>query len=136
MDHESHPSDTDADGTCDHIDEDDDGDGIADLDETSTDPLLRDTDGDGYDDGVDAFPMDSEEWADQDNDGVGDNSDDIVSTTYDSANQPMIQAAVAAAASFLAALGVGKFVFGGTKTSKKSHEDEVPEDDDDFYNDD
>ncbi len=34
-----------------------------------------DTDGDGYNDGVDDFPKDSEEWSDLDGDGVGDNED-------------------------------------------------------------
>ena len=140
LDHDSHPGDTDADGTCDYMDEDDDGDGIADLDETLTDPLLRDTDGDGYDDRVDAFPMDSEEWVDQDNDGVGDNSDDIISTTYDSANEPIIEAAVAAAVSFVAALGVGKLVFGGAlnkskKGKKSAKDDDIDYDDFDFEDD-
>lgn len=34
-----------------------------------------DTDGDGYEDSVDAFPLDPEEWIDTDGDGVGDNAD-------------------------------------------------------------
>jgi len=34
-----------------------------------------DTDGDGYNDGVDDFPKDPEEWSDLDGDGVGDNQD-------------------------------------------------------------
>ncbi|MCK5261595.1 MAG: hypothetical protein KAJ44_05400 [Thermoplasmatales archaeon] len=34
-----------------------------------------DTDGDGYNDKIDAFPYDSSEWIDSDNDGYGDNSD-------------------------------------------------------------
>ena len=34
-----------------------------------------DTDGDGYDDDVDAFPTDPLEWLDTDGDGIGDNSD-------------------------------------------------------------
>ena len=34
-----------------------------------------DTDGDGYNDTVDAFPSDSTEWVDSDGDGVGDNTD-------------------------------------------------------------
>ncbi|MCX6666378.1 MAG: hypothetical protein NT038_10060 [Euryarchaeota archaeon] len=36
----------------------------------------RDTDSDGYNDGVDVFPKDPTEWNDSDNDGVGDNSDE------------------------------------------------------------
>jgi len=34
-----------------------------------------DSDNDGYNDDVDAFPDDETEWMDSDNDGVGDNSD-------------------------------------------------------------
>ena len=34
-----------------------------------------DSDGDGYNDGIDYFPDDSSEWSDSDFDGVGDNSD-------------------------------------------------------------
>jgi hypothetical protein len=37
--------------------------------------IVKDTDGDGYNDTVDAFPLDSTEWKDSDGDGVGDNSD-------------------------------------------------------------
>ena len=36
---------------------------------------IKDTDGDGYKDDVDAFPNDSTEWIDSDKDGWGDNSD-------------------------------------------------------------
>lgn len=36
---------------------------------------VKDTDGDGYDDNVDAFPNDANEWSDSDGDGYGDNSD-------------------------------------------------------------
>jgi hypothetical protein len=36
---------------------------------------IQDTDGDGHNDTVDAFPSDSTEWEDSDHDGVGDNSD-------------------------------------------------------------
>ena len=35
----------------------------------------RDTDGDGYGENEDAFPLDVSEWNDTDGDGVGDNSD-------------------------------------------------------------
>ena len=34
-----------------------------------------DTDGDGFNDGEDAFPNDPNEWSDSDGDGVGDNTD-------------------------------------------------------------
>src|SRR5690606_10209927 len=36
---------------------------------------IPDTDGDGYNDEVDVFPSDPNEWADLDSDGVGDNAD-------------------------------------------------------------
>ena len=35
-----------------------------------------DTDGDGFDDEIDAFPFDPNEWTDTDDDGIGNNSDD------------------------------------------------------------
>ena len=35
-----------------------------------------DTDGDGFEDDIDAFPFDPNEWTDKDDDGIGDNSDD------------------------------------------------------------
>ena len=37
--------------------------------------VAEDSDGDGYDDSEDAFPMDASQWADSDGDGFGDNSD-------------------------------------------------------------
>ena len=52
----SMPTDTDADGICDFLDDDSDGDGVIDAD--------------------DAFPYDPNETNDQDGDGIGDNSDD------------------------------------------------------------
>ncbi|MFL2963688.1 MAG: hypothetical protein ACJZ46_05585 [Candidatus Thalassarchaeaceae archaeon] len=55
-DSSSIPLDTDADGICDLLDDDDDGDGVNDDD--------------------DAFPTDPNENADTDGDGTGDNSDD------------------------------------------------------------
>ena len=36
-----------------------------------------DSDGDGFNDDVDIFPEDAEEWFDSDSDGVGDNADPI-----------------------------------------------------------
>ena len=124
------PVDTDGDGTCDSIDTDDDNDGLLDVDESTTNSLLWDTDGDNYGDSVDLFPLDSTEWADYDNDGKGDNSDDIISDTYSSADEPMMYIAGAAAASFLAAIVIGKVAFGGktavtTTTSSKSKNPET-----------
>lgn len=54
------PLDTDGDGTGNVQDDDDDNDGLPDADEVTsgTDPLLPDTDGDGVDDGEDAYPLD------------------------------------------------------------------------------
>jgi hypothetical protein len=70
--------DTDEDGTGNNADTDDDGDGVLDDDEATlgTDPLNPDTDGDTHDDGEDAFPLNETEWGDNDEDGIGDNSDE------------------------------------------------------------
>ena len=56
---------------------DTDGDGVNDdLDAFPNDASeWADTDGDGVGDNVDAFPNDASEWADTDGDGVGDNAD-------------------------------------------------------------
>jgi len=51
------PIDTDSDGYCDRIDDDDDND--------------------GYYDNKDRFPLDPEEWRDDDRDGIGKNADSI-----------------------------------------------------------
>jgi len=95
LDVESTPLDTDGDFDPDSTDPDDDGDGYddtveisegsdpldiesipvdtdGDFDPDSTDP---DDDGDGYDDGNDTFPLDKDEWLDNDEDGIGDNAD-------------------------------------------------------------
>ena len=40
-----------------------------------TGDCMQDSDGDGFHDGIDAFPDDSTEWYDSDGDGTGDNSD-------------------------------------------------------------
>ncbi len=69
--------DTDRDGVPDNTDNDDDNDGLLDVDEVKlgTDPLKKDTDGDGVEDKQDKFPKDKSEWVDFDIDGVGDNAD-------------------------------------------------------------
>ncbi len=46
---------------------------IDDLESAAWSP--PDSDGDGFHDGIDAFPNDPNEWADSDGDGVGDNGD-------------------------------------------------------------
>ena len=51
------PLDTDSDGICDTIDEDDDDDLVPDFD--------------------DIFPLDSKEWEDLNNDGLGDNGNPL-----------------------------------------------------------
>ncbi len=43
--------------------------------EVIIDNTLKDSDGDGFADGMDAFPFDAKEWRDSDGDGVGDNGD-------------------------------------------------------------
>ena len=55
LDYSEWPTDTDGDATCDALEDDIDGDGVADAE--------------------DEFPMDGEEWFDTDGDGVGDNAD-------------------------------------------------------------
>ena len=69
--------DSDLDGIGTACDSDNDNDGISDLDEIilGTNPFSRDSDGDGYDDGADAFASDPLEWIDTDADGVGNNAD-------------------------------------------------------------
>ena len=86
--------DTDGDGVGDNADEDDDGDGLKDIEEylfsPATDPLKVDTDGDGYCDGSidvvpdcvssDAFPTDASAWNDTDSDGLPDDISGISTT--------------------------------------------------------
>ncbi len=69
--------DTDSDGTVDRLDKDDDNDGLSDDEEKTigTDPLKIDSDGDGYNDKADLFPLAAKEWADTDADGQGNNAD-------------------------------------------------------------
>ena len=54
-----------------------DNDSLTDLQEfqNTTLPNNPDSDGDGYGDGADAFPVDPAEWIDSDSDGIGDNAD-------------------------------------------------------------
>ncbi|UCE36354.1 MAG: hypothetical protein JSW00_12590 [Thermoplasmata archaeon] len=68
-------TDTDGDGIYNREDDDDDNDDLIDTEEsaTGTDPLNPDTDGDGYMDGRDAFPLEPTQWLDSDGDGFGDN---------------------------------------------------------------
>jgi len=82
--------DTDGDGMCDILDEDDDNDMVFDTEDAfPLDPFeSADTDGDGFgdnadfdddgdliDDRIDAFPLDPTESSDNDEDGIGDNAD-------------------------------------------------------------
>ena len=69
--------DTDLDGIGNNADTDDDGDTLLDTAETAagTDPLLADSDADGVNDNLDAFPVDGTETIDTDADGVGNNAD-------------------------------------------------------------
>jgi hypothetical protein len=56
--------DTDGDGIEDFRDTDDDNDGLLDIDEENlgTDPLNPDTDGDGYNDDIDKYPLDEDKY--------------------------------------------------------------------------
>ena len=95
--------DTDADGIGNAVDEDDDGDGVLDVDDLfpldSSESSDSDADGignnadtdddnDGVADNFDAFPLDADEAFDADSDGIGDNADtdddnDLVADTDD-----------------------------------------------------
>jgi len=74
---ETEVTDTDGDGIGNNADDDDDGDFLSDSIEVKlgTNPLLRDSDADGVDDNFDALPLNSNETADSDEDGVGNNAD-------------------------------------------------------------
>ncbi len=54
-----------------------DGDSWSNLEEflAGTDPTNADSDNDGYNDDIDAFPLDENEWLDSDGDGIGNNAD-------------------------------------------------------------
>ncbi|PCI24490.1 hypothetical protein COB57_04805 [Candidatus Peregrinibacteria bacterium] len=70
--------DTDGDGIGNNADLDDDNDELSDeyeINTLKTHPLYADTDKDGFIDSHDAFPLDSDEWKDSDEDGIGDNED-------------------------------------------------------------
>ena len=116
-------ADFDGDGVGDNEDLDDDGDGWADNDEidcqtdlydsfqtpvdTDSDRICDlvdpDDDGDGWQDSEDAFPLDANEWADFDGDGIGANEDldddddgwtdnaelDCQTDSYDSSQVPL-----------------------------------------------
>ncbi|HUT21827.1 MAG TPA: hypothetical protein VMX18_00280 [Candidatus Bipolaricaulota bacterium] len=59
--------DTDGDGIIDTLDTDIDNDGLYnwDEDDSGTDPKEYDTDGDGYSDKEDSFPLDSKKWKEE-----------------------------------------------------------------------
>ena len=71
-------NDYDGDGCQDSTEDlDDDNDYLSDLQEAiiGTNATNPDTDGDGYLDGLDVFPLDGSEWLDTDGDGIGNNAD-------------------------------------------------------------
>ena len=71
-------NDYDGDGCQDSTEDlDDDNDYLSDLQEAiiGTNATNPDTDGDGYLDGLDDYPLDASEWLDTDNDGIGNNAD-------------------------------------------------------------
>jgi hypothetical protein len=55
---------------------------------------VADSDGDGYNDAVDAFPHDKTEWKDSDGDGVGDNADAFPLDANETRDTPMVTALV------------------------------------------
>jgi hypothetical protein len=69
--------DTDHDGIGDSNDPDIDGDSLTVPQESilGTSPKKADTDGDGVNDNIDAFPLNKTEWRDTNKNGVGDNKD-------------------------------------------------------------
>jgi len=70
-------TDSDGDGIGDFYDEDDDNDGVLDVNDAFPfDPDEQyDSDGDGVGDNADVFPLDATENSDNDGDGIGDNAD-------------------------------------------------------------
>jgi hypothetical protein len=64
--------DTDGDGRPNYEDDDDDGDGLLDTQEIEkgTNPLLKDTDGDGHDDSEDHFPLNADKWEKPEDEGL------------------------------------------------------------------
>jgi outer membrane protein assembly factor BamB len=64
--------DTDSDGLLDYADPDDDDDGLSDFEEAvaKTNPKLADTDGDGYSDSDDFYPLDSNKWEEEEEAGI------------------------------------------------------------------
>ena len=71
-------SDSDEDGIGDNADICPGGDDLVDTDNDQIPDycdLLVDSDGDGFDDSIDAFPNDINEWVDSDGDGIGNNAD-------------------------------------------------------------
>jgi len=58
------------------------------IEESNLSPM--DSDGDGYSDNVDEFPLDEDEWIDTDNDGIGNNEDidDEVDNNIPGAEEP------------------------------------------------
>lgn len=71
---ETDPNNPDTDGD-DILDGDEDSNHNGSVDNGETDPLDPDTDDDSFIDSQDVFPLNAEEWADNDSDGTGDNAD-------------------------------------------------------------
>jgi hypothetical protein len=70
-----------------------------------TDPLDPDTDDDGYSDKDDIFPLDYDEWADTDSDGIGDNSDFVKTMArYQTQTDVMLDLGILAAISLAATI--------------------------------
>jgi subtilisin family serine protease len=71
-------ADTDGDTLLDEFEVGFDGDAAVYTPGQDLNPLEVDTDGDGVNDNLDVFPLDSAESVDTDSDGIGDNSDNCV----------------------------------------------------------
>lgn len=70
--------DSDNDQIGNNADLDDDNDGLSDIEETAmgTDSLLADTDGDGFNDNDDEYPLDSTKWEKENGDQNGEEPDE------------------------------------------------------------
>ena len=98
--------DDDGDGIAAYLDDDDDNDGLGDnvdqcngtpaaeaeaINASGCGPSERDTDGDGTNDALDAFPNDPNETLDSDGDGYGDNEETEAGTDPNDADDQPIQ---------------------------------------------
>lgn len=123
--------DTDSDGIYNHLDSDDDNDGVDDVDDAF--PLdaseSTDTDGDGVGDFSDAFPDNASEWSDQDSDGMGDNFEALYGL------DPLVDDSALDADSD-GVSNLDEFRFGINPTDPDSDSDGIPDGDETDHDDD